>query len=134
MSATQLTASIPAGDLTTAGAYPITVFNPTPGGGTSNAQTLTVNALNNPVPTTTGIVPTSKTVGDGAFTLTVNGTNFIATSVVRFAGADRTTTYVNATQLTASIPAGDLTTAGAYPITVFNPTPGGGTSNAQSLP
>ena len=133
VSATQLTASIPAGDLTTAGTYNITVFNPTPGGGTSNAQVLTVTAPNNPVPTTTGIAPTSKTVGDGAFTLTVNGTNFIAPSVVRFNGADRTTTYVSATQLTASIPAGDLTTAGTYNITVFNPTPGGGTSNAQIL-
>ena len=38
-----MTASIPASDLTSAGAYNIIVFNPTPGGGTSNAQTLTVN-------------------------------------------------------------------------------------------
>src|SRR5436309_341319 len=71
-------------------------------------------------------------VGDAAFTLTVNGTNFISgVSVVQFAGSARTTTFVNSTQLTASIPATDLTTAGTFNITVFNPTPGGGTSNAQ---
>src|SRR3990167_1050131 len=130
VSSTQLTATIPASDLTTAGTYNITVFNPTPGGGESGAQTLTVN---NPVPTTTSISPTSKTAGDAQFTLTVNGANFIASSVVRFNGSDRTTAYVSSTQLTAIIPASDLTTAGTYNITVFNPTPGGGESGAQTL-
>ncbi len=63
-----------------------------------------------PLPTTTSISPTSKTVGDAAFTLTVNGTNFVSgVSVVRLDGADRTTTFVSSTQLTATIPASDLT-------------------------
>jgi len=92
--------------------------------------TLTVN---NPVPATTGINPASKNVGDAGFTLTVNGSNFVSTSVVRFNGLDRTTAYVNSSQLTATIPASDLTAAGSFPIAVFNPTPGGGTSNAQTL-
>ncbi|MFA6339087.1 MAG: fibronectin type III domain-containing protein, partial [Candidatus Paceibacterota bacterium] len=42
VSPTQVTVSIPASDLLTAGTYSITVFNPLPGGGTSNAQTFTV--------------------------------------------------------------------------------------------
>lgn len=130
VSATQLTATIPASDLTAVGNYSITVFNPTPGGGTSNAQTL---AVVNPVPTTTSISPTSKNVGDATFTLTVNGTNFISDSVVQFAGSNRSTVYVSSTQLTATIPASDLTTVGTYAITVFTPTPGGGTSNAQTF-
>ncbi|MBI5214479.1 MAG: hypothetical protein HY960_01865, partial [Ignavibacteriae bacterium] len=87
----------------------------------------------NPVPTTTSISPSSKNSGDGAFTLTVNGTNFVAASVVRFNGSDRTTTFVSSSQLTATIPATDLITAGTYPITVFSPTPGGGTSNSQTF-
>ena len=90
-------------------------------------------STSNPVPTTTSISPTSKTAGDAQFTLTVNGANFIASSVVRFNGSDRTTAYVSSTQLTATIPASDLTTAGTYNITVFNPTPGGGESGAQTL-
>ncbi len=129
-SSTQLTATIPDSDLTTAGTFNITVFNPAPGGGTSTAQTFTVN---NPVPATSSISPLSKTVGEAEFTMTVNGTNFVSTSVVRFNGAARTTTFVNSMQLTAIIPTSDLTTAGTFNITVFNPTPGGGTSEAQTF-
>ena len=136
VNSTQLTATILDTDLGWAGTLNITVFNPAPGGGTSNAQTFTVNPVpitNNPVPTTTFISPTSKNVGDAGFTLTVNGANFISTSAVRFNGSDRTTTYFSSTQLTASIPASDLTAAGTFNITVFNPAPGGGTSNAQTF-
>ena len=89
--------------------------------------------VNNPVPTTTSISPTSRTLGGDAFTLLVNGTNFVSSSVVRFAGSDRTTTFVTSTQLTAAIPASDLTTAGSYEIRVFNPTPGGGLSGPQTF-
>src|SRR5207253_11314145 len=130
VSSTQVTASIPATDLTTAGTFNITVTNPAPGGGTSNVQTLTVN---NVTPTTTSISPTTKLVTDAAFTLTVNGTNFLSTSVVNFNGSAQTTTFVSATQLTASIPTTDLATAGTFPMTVTNPAPGGGTSNAQTF-
>ncbi|MHB9019408.1 MAG: fibronectin type III domain-containing protein [Minisyncoccota bacterium] len=89
--------------------------------------------VNNPVPTTSSISPTSKTVGDAQFTLTVNGSNFVSNSVVQFAGSNRTTIYGSSSQLTATIPATDLLSAGNYNITVFNPTPGGGTSNAQTF-
>jgi len=87
-----------------------------------------------PLPATTSISPTSKTVGDALFTLTVNGTNFVSgVSVVRLDGVDKTTVFVSSTQLTAQIPASDLTTPGSKSITVFTPAPGGGTSNAQTL-
>lgn len=100
----------------------------------NSAQSITATfTLANPVPTTTSISPTTKTVGDALFTLTVNGTNFIVGSVVRFNGSSRTTTYVNGTRLTATILASDLISVGTFPITVFNPTPGGGVSNAQTF-
>ncbi|MDD5431295.1 MAG: fibronectin type III domain-containing protein [Candidatus Pacebacteria bacterium] len=94
------------------------------------SNTITVS---NSVPTTTNISPTTKTVGDPQFTLTVNGTNFVVNSIVQFNGSSRVTTYVSSTQLTAIIPSTDLTIAGTHNITVFNPTPGGGTSNAQTF-
>jgi uncharacterized repeat protein (TIGR01451 family) len=87
----------------------------------------------NPAPTTSSISPTTKNVGDGEFALTVNGTGFVSSSVVRLDGSDRTTTFVSSTQLTATIPAGDLSSPTDLSITVFNPTPGGGTSGAQTL-
>src|SRR5439155_9798975 len=105
VNSTQLTAQITAADVQAAGSFPITVFNPLPGGGTSNTSVLTVN---NPVPTLTGILPVSKTAGDAAFTLTVNGTNFNGSSIVRLVGADRLTTFVNSTQLTAQLTAVDV--------------------------
>ena len=97
--------------------------------------TITSGQINveNPVPSTTSINPTSKTTDDVAFILTVNGTNFFPDSKVRFNGSDRTTTYVNGTQLTAQILTSDLSTTGNFTVTVFNPAPGGGTSNAQTF-
>jgi len=89
--------------------------------------------LSFPVPTTTSISPTSKISGDAGFTLTVNGSNFVNTSVVRWNGVDKTTAFGNSGQLTATIPAGDIATTGTASVTVFNPTPGGGTSNAQTF-
>ena len=128
---TRLTASIPAADIATAGSASVTVFNPTPGGGTSNAATFSINS--NPTPTITSLNPASAIAGGSAFALTVNGTNFVSGSVVRWNGSDRTTTFVNDTQLSASIPAADIATAGSASVTVFNPTPGGGTSNAATF-
>ena len=104
MSATQLTASITASDLATAGTVSVTVNNPTPGGGTSGAQSFTVN---NPLPTIASLAPSSGTAGGSAFSLTVTGANFVSGSVVQ-GGSNRITTYVSATQLTASITASDL--------------------------
>ena len=130
VSTTQVTAQLTAADVAAAGPFPITVFNPLPGGGISNTSVLTVN---NPVPTLTGISPTSATAGDAAFVLTVNGTNFNSSSVVRLGGVDRPTTLVNSTQLTAQLTTADVQVAGIFPITVFNPTPGGGTSAPGNL-
>ncbi len=128
--ATQLTALVPASAIGTAGSFPVTVTTPAPGGGTSNTATFTVN---NPVPTMSSISPISLAAGSGATGLTVNGTDFVGTSAVRFNGTALTTTSVNSTQLTATIPATLLSAAGTFPVTVFNPAPGGGTSNAINL-
>ncbi len=125
VSATQLTASVPAANVASAGTASVVVFNPAPGGGTSAAQTFTIN---NPVPTLASLSPSSATSLGSAFTLTVNGTNFRSGSVVRWNGAARTTTFVSTTQLTASIPATDIQTAGTATVTVFNASPGGGVS------
>ncbi len=121
-----LQAEIPASDLVTAGIFSVDVVNPAPGGGVSNAQTFTVK---NRVPVLTSISPAEKYVGDATFVMTVNGTDFISSSAVRVNGQNRTTAFVNSTMLQATIPASDMSTAGTRSITVYNPGPGGGTSN-----
>ena len=66
----------------------------------------------NAVPTLSSISPSSSTAGGAAFTLTVNGSSFVNGATVRWNGADRTTTFVSATQLTAAIPASDIAATG----------------------
>ena len=91
----------------------------------------------NPVPAInsdgTGLSPSTVVTGGPAFTLTVNGTNFVNSSTVNFNGVSRTTTFVSATKLTSQILASDIGTDGTFPITVVNPAPGGGTSNAVNF-
>lgn len=128
VSATQLTAAISAAAIASAGTAAVTVTNPAPGGGTSNAVSFTITSATNPTPTITTISPTGALAGGPAFTLTVNGTNFVAASTVNFGGMAPTTTFVSATQLTAAIPAAAIGSAGIVPVMVTNPAPGGGTS------
>jgi hypothetical protein len=99
-------------------------------GGKSNTATLTVT---NPVPAITGFTPATATTTSGAYTLTVNGSGFVPASQVVFNSTGLTTTYLSATQVQGAVPAGLLTTPGSANITVVNPTPGGGTSNAHVL-
>jgi hypothetical protein len=82
-------------------------------------------------PATTSISPTAVNAGSPGITLTVNGSNFVNGSTVTWNGSGRTTTFINANQLTAAIPASDLTTAGSAAIGVTNPGPF--TSNTQTF-
>src|SRR5215469_8039370 len=89
--------------------------------------------INNPIANLTSLSPSGAIAGGAAFTLTVNGTGFISGSVVDFNGSARTTTFVSSTQLTAMIAAADIAGAGSPSVTVTNPSPGGGVSNALSF-
>src|ERR1700687_288343 len=88
------------------------------------AQTNPVPFINNP------LVPSVAVPGGAGFTLTVNGAGFVPTSFVRWSGSARTTTFVSATKLTAAIQASDIAAARTVLVTVSNPAPGGGTSDA----
>ena len=130
VSATQLTATILAADIATPGTATLTVFNPTPGGGVSNGLIFTIDPVaDNPIPAISNLNPNTTTAGGVDFTLTITGTNFINNSVVRWNGAERATTYMSSTELTATILATDIAAVGSTTVTVFNPLPGGGESN-----
>jgi hypothetical protein len=129
-SGTSLQASVPASSMTTAGSASVTVFNPTPGGGTSGAVPFTVEY---PVPSVSGLAPSIQLVGSAGFTLTISGGPFFATSYARWAGASLPTTWVNAATLEAQVSAGELAQAGYFAVDVVTPGPGGGTSPSQSF-
>jgi len=122
---TQLFAVIPASDLSGASAASVAVF--TLGGGTSGSSTLTIGAA---APTLTSVSPSAVTAGGAAFTLTVNGSNFLNGATVMWNGTARTTTYVSANDLQADILAADIASAGTAEVTVANP---GGVAASQTL-
>ena len=128
LSSTQLAGQVPGSLLGTAGKNTITIVNPAPGGGTSNGLILEVRNPS-PIPRLNSLSPTSIGAGSPAFTLTINGTNFVESSIVRWNGQDLVTTFFSSNQLTAQVPINDIATPGSATITIFNPSPGGGNSN-----
>lgn len=89
-------------------------------------------AANNPTPYIyEPLIPTTTVPGGAGFTLTVNGTGFVAGAVVSWNGSARKTTFVSGSQVTAAITAADVASPGTVLITVTNPPPGGGTSNSE---
>ncbi len=84
----------------------------------------------NPVPQLLSLAPPEGvTEGGPAFVLTVTGANFLNTSVGRWNGADRPTTFFSDTELRATIPSSDILSPGTAQVTVFTPPPAGGLSN-----
>jgi uncharacterized repeat protein (TIGR01451 family) len=99
----------------------------------SNNSDSAGTVVNNPVPAISSLSPSTVIKGGAAFTLTVNGSNFVSNSKVQWKGADRVTAFVSSTQVTAAILAADILTTGTAAVTVVNPTPGGGTSNTLTF-
>lgn len=123
VSSTSLSATIPASALATSGSVPVTLVNPSPGGGTSTAIAFTVS---NPDATVTSVSPAAAYVGSAGSVLDVAGSGFVPGSKVLFNGAELSTTYQSGSALKASLPSSALSAAGDFPVTVKNPPPGGG--------
>lgn len=94
-------------------------------------------------PTITALSPNVKDADQFMFTLTVTGTDFKNGAVVKFGTSEKTTTFLSATQLTATIVSSDVSNVGTVPVTVINPdgqvsaasnfTVGSGTSNVSTV-
>ncbi|MBT9333100.1 beta strand repeat-containing protein [Paracidobacterium acidisoli] len=78
----------------------------------------TITGTTQTTPTISSLSPASATAGGAAFTLTVNGANFLSGAIVNWNGTALTTTYKTAAQLTAAVPASLIATAGAATVTV----------------
>jgi uncharacterized protein (TIGR03437 family) len=84
-------------------------------------------------PTIRSLSSTSVVQGSAAFTLTVNGANYLSGSlatVVKWGSTALATTYVSSTQLTAAVPASLITSTGTVSVTVVT---AGGTSSSVSF-
>ncbi len=91
------------------------------------------NPQPNPVPLISWLNPPSTPPGGPDATVAVYGSGFVSSSIVRWNGLDHATTYVSANELTAIVSSSETAIVGTALVTVFNPTAGGGTSNAASF-
>ncbi len=124
-----LTATINPSDLANPITIVITVFNPSPGGGTSNSVNFTINSSTTLVPQVTMLSPSGGFAGGSSFTLQVTGNNFVPQSIVTWNSSNQNTVVVNSTTLLAGIDSSNIASAGTAQIGVLNPPPGGGASN-----
>src|SRR5437899_334614 len=92
------------------------------------AFVLYVSAQSSVPPTLTAVSPTSVGVGAGPTTITLTGTGFLPSSVVRVNGAAVNTTYVSSSSMTAMIPASQLANSAVLQVSVLN----GGTPSSVS--
>ena len=81
-------------------------------------------------PYISGLSPASTAAGTGSFTLTINGNSFVSGSTVSWNGTLLASAFVGSGQLTATVPAALVATAGSANIVV---TDSAGTSNTLAF-
>lgn len=86
-----------------------------------------------PKPVASAVIPASVVQSNVALSLTVNGTDFLRSSLIRWNGVDHSTEFVNANQLKTTISVADQAAIEDAAVTVFNPAPAGGVSGALAF-
>jgi hypothetical protein len=118
VSATQLTAVVPASLIAAAGTASVTVNTVS---GSSASATFTINP---PLPIITSMSPTSVLASSPSFTLTVYGANFLpgtGGTIVRWSSSlPLVTTYISSTQVTAVVPASLIPDSGKLYVAVIS--------------
>ncbi len=84
-------------------------------------------------PVLSSVSPNSAQVGNAVTTLSLVGSNFVPDSVVGFSGLPLSTTFVDSSDLTATLPQGVLVLDGVFPVTVTNPDTSGAISSPANF-
>jgi len=131
----QLTAVLPASSLSVAGIFAVAVTNPDTPGASSLVLSFTVQSVTapNPQPTIANLSPNSAVAGTNPLPVTITGNGFLTSSTVTFNGIAHPASLGATGQLTITLTAADLRTAGNYPVVVTNPPPGGGSSQPATF-
>ncbi len=108
-------------------------YDPVEANNQTASSTTVTGSLFSAVPQVSAISPSLVRAGSADFTLTVIGNGFNADSVVRLNGQTQHTAFVSSTQLTAEVSAAAIADYGWTPVTVSNPSPGGGISQVVPL-
>ena len=130
ISATQLSAAVPAAQLASGAQLAVAVLN---GSASSNYANPTKLEVDNPAPTIASLSPASETMGSTSTLLTVTGTGFVPTTVINVNGTARTTTFISGSQVSLTMTAADVSAVASLSLTAMNPAPGGGTSTPATL-
>jgi hypothetical protein len=130
VSATQLSASVPAAQLASGAQLAVVVVN---GSVSSASGTPFSLEVDNPTPAIGSVSPRTVATGAASPVVTVNGTGFVSTTTINANGAARPTTFISATQVSATLTAADVAAAGTLALTAVNPSPGGGISVSVNL-
>lgn len=127
-SASRLTTSLTAADLSRPGTAQVRVVNPGSGSSASDPRPFSVT---HQTPRILRFEPDRVTEGHGDFKLTIVGSNFIrSASTVLWNGAARETRFISPTQVVASIRAADVASSGNASVTVRTET--GGSARAST--
>jgi hypothetical protein len=89
--------------------------------------------IDNPAPVLHNLDTTAQPEGSAGFTLTLNGTGFLGSSVVQWNGTPLAAAAAGGTQIQVMVPAALLADEGTAQVTVTNPGPGGGLSLPQTF-
>lgn len=86
-----------------------------------------------PAPVLSTLSPNAAPINSPDLTLLLTGSNFAPGAYVSFNGSALQTAFVDAMDLTATLPARYLTTSGVFPVIVTNPDTAGATSTALNF-
>ncbi len=132
-SSSQLSASLNASLLAFAGTLSIEVLNPASASSNSWFVPVSPAAGMNPAPQITVLLPDSVPAGSAAQSVTLQGSGFLASSVVSVNGSPRSAKLNLDQSLTVTLTTSDLASTGLLNITVTNTMPGGGSSGPAAF-
>src|SRR6266851_1976618 len=103
------------------------------GGGVSNGGSVQPPPQAQDIPILDSTAPSSAAVGSSTLNLVLYGSNFENGATVQWNESPLSSSWISTTQMTATVPASNFVSAGNGKVTVTNPSPGGGTSNARTF-
>jgi outer membrane protein assembly factor BamB len=128
VNSTRLAATVPDAGLAASGSAQVAVSDGA--GGTTGNLPFTIQP---PALAITTLTPARVQEGVPGLTLSLQGCQFVPSSLVQWNGSPRPTTFLSPSRLTAQISTADLASPGTQAVTVANPADQGGTSAAVSL-
>ncbi len=130
VSATQVTAVVPATDIAASGSFPVTVWNSDGSASASSPMSVTVSPA--PLVLTT-LTPSFVSAGGTAYSETLTGSGFTRSSTALWNGNARPTSYVSSTELVMTVSASDIANVGTASVSVTSGTATPTTSGTQTL-